>query len=146
VRFLSIPMVFLVLGIVACKSVHPADIQGTWILRDDSRQVLPAGLRNAEAKVVLDKDGAFVVSNLPGLFFFSQRRDARFESGSGVWKLVTNDGEPQVQLEFRQIVDWRNGELPYGTQLNISKGWSTTTLYYFLGDPDSGARIEFSKR
>jgi hypothetical protein len=61
VKFISILMAFLVLPMVACKSVQPTDIQGRWVLRDGSRQVLPAGLKNAEAKVVLDKVGLLLL-------------------------------------------------------------------------------------
>ena len=114
-------------------------------MTDASRQVLPGSMRQTSAKIVLDTNGTFVASNMPGLFFFPEHRDARLESGSGNWKLVTHDGDQQLELEFYEIADWKKNKLPYGTQLNIARGWSSLSLYYFFGDADEGRRIEFEK-
>jgi hypothetical protein len=102
-------------------------------------------LQKASAKIVLNPNGTFVASDMPGLFFFPEHRDARLESGSGMWQLVSREGRQQVQLEFHEIADWKKNELPYGTQLDVSRGWSAVSLYYFLGDADEGRRIEFEK-
>lgn len=115
-------------------------------MNDASRQVLPAGLQKASAKIVLNQNGTFVASDMPALFFFPERRDARLESGTGTWKLGSSEGRQQVQLEFHEIADWKKDELPYGTQLGISRGWSALSLYYFFGDADEGRRIEFEKK
>jgi hypothetical protein len=131
---------------LGCKSAQPTELPGTWLMTDESRQVLPTGLQQASAKIVLDAKGTFVAANVPGLFFSPERRDARLESGSGTWRLVSRDGKQQVQLDFHEIVDWRRNELPYGTQLDVSRGWSALSLYYFLGDADEGRRIEFAKQ
>lgn len=145
-RFLPATIFLLLLGIAGCKRVQPIEIPGTWVMNDASRQVLPAGLQQASAKIVLDPKETFIASDMPGLFFFPGRHDARLESGSGTWKLVLSEGRQQVRLEFQQIDDWKKSELPYGTQLDVSKGWSSVNLYYFIGDPDEGRRIEFEKR
>ena len=136
----------LLLGMLGCKSVQSTDIPGTWTMNDTSRGVLPTGLPQASAKIVLDPKGTFVASDMPGLLFFPERHDARLESGSGTWKLVLSDGRQQVQLQFQQIDNWKKNELPYGTQLNVARGWSSLRLYYFIGDPDEGRRIELEKR
>ncbi len=47
---------------------------------------------------------------------------------------------------FRTIVDWNSKELPYGSQLDISRGWSRIELYYFLGGEDEGKEIDFAKQ
>jgi len=115
---------------------------------DDERRVTqsPAGsAAECCCKDCADRDGSFFASNLPGLFFVPGHRDARMESGSGTWILVTHDGEDQVQLDFREIADWKTG-VPYGTQLNISRGWSGITLYYFLGDADEGVKVDLEKK
>jgi hypothetical protein len=83
---------------------------------------------------------------MPGLLFFPGHRDARPESGRGTWKLVSREGKQQVQFDFEEIADWNKNELPYGTQLDISRGWSSLSLYYFLGDADEGRRIEFERQ
>jgi len=114
-------------------------------MTDASRQVLPNELQKASAKIVLDPNGTFVTSDIPGLFFFPGRRDVRLESGSGVWKLVSHEGAQQVQFEFHAITGWKQTELPYGTQLDVSREWSALRLSYFLGDADEGRRIDFKK-
>lgn len=71
-----------------------------------SRQVLPDGLRKASAKILLNPDGSFVASEMPGLFYFPGRRDIRLEAGSGSWKLVSREGRQGIQLDFYAITDW----------------------------------------
>jgi hypothetical protein len=100
----------------------------------------------AAPRIVLSPDGTFSAFELPGFFYFPGRYAARLESGSGDWKLLSREGEQQVQLTFRTIVDWDSEELPYGSQLDISSGWSGIELYYFLGGEDEGKEIDFVKR
>jgi len=141
-----LPIAFLLAGMVGCRSVESTDLAGTWVMKDTSRQVLPAGLQKASAKIVMESNGTFVASDIPALFYFPGQHDARLETGSGVWKLVTRDGEHQVQLNFQQIKGWNEDNLPFGTQLNVSRAWSAVNLFYFVGDPDEGQRIEFEKK
>ena len=114
-------------------------------MTDASRQVLPSELQKASARIVLDPNGTFAMSDMPGLFFFPGHRDVRLESGSGVWRLVSREGMQEVQFEFHAITAWKQSELPYGAQLDVSRGWSALSLYYFFGDADEGRRIEFKK-
>jgi len=58
------------LGMMSCKGVQPGDLAGTWVLKDDARRVLPAELRKASGKIVLDANGTFVAFDMPGLFYF----------------------------------------------------------------------------
>ncbi len=90
-------------------------------------------------------NGTFVASDLPGIFYSPGQHDARLETGSGVWKLVTREGEQQVQLKFQKIRDWKENDLPFGTQLDVSRAWTAVNLFYFVGDPDQGERIDFEK-
>jgi len=139
-------VILLVLGMLGCKSVKPSEMVGTWVVNDASRAVLPIDLQKSTTKVVLEANGAFSASDVPGLFFFPGIRDSRTESGSGVWKLVSREGKEQVQLDFHAIADWTATDLPYGTQLEVSRGWSGVSLFYFLGDPDDRRRIELAKQ
>lgn len=142
---MAVAMLFL--GAVACESVKPNELQGTWLLRDSSRQMLPSELRKAQAKISLNSDGTFSASDMPGLFFVPNIHATRLESGNGVWKLVSREGEQQIQLDFQKIADWKETELPYGTQLDVSKEWwSAVEIFYFLGDADEGQRISFEKQ
>src|SRR5947208_1156937 len=68
-RLLSIAFL-LFFGMLGCKNIQPSDLTGTWVMRDASRQVLPAELQKASAKIVLDANGTFVASDMPGLFYF----------------------------------------------------------------------------
>lgn len=136
----------LFVGIAGCKSVQPRDLAGTWVISDASRQVLPPELKTDLAKIVLNRDGTFVASAMPGLFYFPQSRPARLESGNGAWELVSREGKQQIQLVFHAIADWNTTDLPYGTPLEVSRGWSAMSLYYFIGDPDEGRRIEFERK
>ena len=139
-------VLLLVLGMLGCKSIQPDDLVGTWVMTNASRQVLPADLQQAPAKIVVGPDGTFVMSEIPGLFFFPGRRTARLESGSGVWKLISHEGKQQMQCNFRVIADWKETDLPYGTQLEVSRSFSTVSLYYFFGDADEGRRVQFEKK
>jgi hypothetical protein len=47
----------------------------------------------------MKSNGTFVASDMPGLFYFPGQHDARLETGSGVRKLVTREGEQLVQLD-----------------------------------------------
>ncbi len=143
-RLLPIAMLSL-MGMLGCKSVQPSELTGSWVMTDASRQVLPTELQEAPAKIVVGANGTFVASDMPGLFCFPGFRAARLESGSGVWKLVSREGKQQVQLDFHAIADWKGTDLPYGMQLEVSRGWSAVSLFYFLGDADEGRRIDFDR-
>lgn len=145
-RFLQLTVLSLTFGMLGCNEAQPTELPGTWVMDDASRQILPTALEKASARIVLDRNGTFVALNMPGLFFFPEHRDARLESGSGTWKLVLREGRQQLQLDFKEIAGWKKSELPYGTQLEVSKGWSSLSLYYFLGDADEGRRVDFEKQ
>jgi hypothetical protein len=140
----------LCFGLLGCKSAKPADVTGTWVVADQSRQrFLPASQRSAAAKIILDADGRFVASEVPEDLLYGPPEAAdRVVTGSGVWTLVSHQGRQQVQLQFNTITAGQRGNVPYGTMLNVSTGLrSTVRLYYFQGgDADQGRRIEFEKK
>jgi hypothetical protein len=139
-------LVLLSFGMLGCKTVQPVDLVGIWLIKDSSRQILPPELQKAIPNVVVEANGTFVVSDMPGLFYIPGRRAARLESGSGVWKLVSREAKQQLQLEFRAIANWKETDLPYGTQLDVTRRWPAVRLSYFLGDADEGGRIDFEKK
>ena len=140
-----LPIAILLLGMLGCKSVESSDLAGTWVMKDASRQVLPAGLQKASAKIVMASNGTFLASDIPAIFYFPGQHEARLEPGSGDWRVVSREAGQQVQLNFREIRDWNKKELPFGAQLDVSRAWTSTTLSYFVGDPDQGKRIDFEK-
>jgi hypothetical protein len=95
----------------------------------------------------LDGNGSFSASEVPDDLLYGPPAAADgLVTGGGTWKLVSREGKQQVQLDFSAIAIGRRGGVPYETYLDISKGWSATSLFYFQGDPDEGLRIEFEQR
>jgi hypothetical protein len=139
-KFLPI-VLLLLLGVLGCNNVKPGDLTGAWVMTEASRQVLPAELQKASAAIVLDANGTFVASDMPGLFYVPSRHAAQLERGKGAWKLVSREGKQQVQLDFQEIGGWED-RLPYGTQLEVSRG----SLFYFFGDADQGRRVAFERK
>ena len=113
-------------------------------MAESSRQVLPAELQKARAKIVLNANGTFVVSELPGLLYFPPDRPL-LDNGSGVWKLVSHDGRQQIQIIIEATTGGSPIKVPFGTFIDVSRGWSSVSLFYFLGDADEGRRIDFVK-
>jgi hypothetical protein len=149
-RFLPIA-IFLLFGMLGCKSVQPNELAGTWVMKDTSRQVLPTELQKASAKLVLDGNGTFSASELPEELppappYDMKQRRVRLDTGTGVWKLVSREGKQQMQLNFHTMAGSKEGDVPYGTQMNVATGWSAVSLYYFLGDADEGRRVSFEKK
>jgi hypothetical protein len=152
VRFLPIVLLFLlVFEMPGCKSIQGGDLTGAWVMKDASRQVLPTELQKASAKLVLDANGTFVASELPEELplvapYDVKNRNVRLDTGSGVWKIVSREGKQQVQLDFHTMAGSKEGGVPYGTQMDVSRGWSAVSLYYFLGDADEGRRVSFERK
>jgi len=130
---------------LSCQSVQSTDLIGTWTMKESSRQILPAELRANSATIVMEANGTFVASDLPGIFDFPPV-NFRLYRGNGVWKLVSRKGKQQVQLDFHVIPSGSvTTKLPFTTEMDVSKGWSVS-LYYILGDPDEGRRVEFERK
>jgi hypothetical protein len=114
------------------------------VIEDSSKHFLPADFQSAAATLVLDASGTFVATEIPEEMAprldDPNRRDLRLDTGSGDWQLVAREGKQQVQLNFRTMQGDR--DVPFGTQMNVSNGWSVS-LYYFLGDLDEGRRLSF---
>lgn len=145
-----LPIVVLV-AMLGCKSIKPADVTGTWVITDQSRQSLPSDLQKALAKIVVNADGSFVASELPEELQptppYDMKARVRLDSGSGVWKLASWEGSEHLQLEFRMLTSGNeNRHVSYGFPLTVSSRWSVVTVHYFLGDPDESRRIEFERK
>jgi hypothetical protein len=110
------------------------------VIESASRKALPLELQSATSKLVLNPNGTFVASDMPGLVYLPQSDAARLESGSGIWKLVSREGKQQLELDFQVVAGWNSG-LPYGAPLDVTR----ETVFYFLEDPDDGRRVEFEK-
>jgi hypothetical protein len=135
-------------GALGCTRhvVRASDLPGAWVLSDASRPSLPPAFRDASATIVLDEDGRFSASDVPGemLFVRPNGRD-RLVTGRGFWRLDLKTGMQVLQLDFHAI-EGALSKVPYGTQLHISAEASGLTLFYFQGDPDAGKRVIFERR
>lgn len=140
--------VVLLIGMLGCdRAVEVNEITGTWVITNNSRHLLATVQQNASARVLLERNGAFVASELPeDLLYGPPQVAGGLVAGSGHWKLTSRNGEQQVQLDFNVISSGQRRQLPYGTQLNVAKRGSSVSLFYFQGDADQGRKIEFSKQ
>ena len=129
----------LVSGVLSCSNLQPADVVGTWVVTDASRTRLPADAQKAAARIVLDANGTFVATDVPGLFARDERDASILETGRGVWRFVTLGGEQQLLLEFRQR---SNTPDQSSRGLHVSR----RRLYYFIGGPDVGLRVSLEKQ
>jgi len=147
-RFLPVTAL-LCCCLIGCSSVKPSEVAGTWVVTDESRHLfLPAAQQKTAAKIVLGANGTFVSSEIPeDLLYGPPEAGAQLVTGSGDWKLISREGRQQVQLNFETIAIGQRGAVPHGAQLNVSKEWSTLSLFYFQGgDADQGRKIEFAKK
>jgi hypothetical protein len=125
-------------------AVTASDIVGTWVIKADTRDFLPAVYKNSAAKIIISANGSFVASDIPGLLH-EKPEEIKLDAGTGLWHFDSLEGNRRIQLEFLIKADGKKFEVPYGAQLFFSKVFSTVTLYYYIGDPDEGRRIEFYK-
>ncbi|HWR13873.1 MAG TPA: hypothetical protein VN577_03535 [Terriglobales bacterium] len=143
------PLALLALvGVLGCNRANIAagDLAGTWVMKQGSREVLPSPLKNASPRILLQKDGTFIASEMPGLLYGDQR-GANLDAGTGTWKLVSREGRQEIQVNFYSITAGSTQlPVPYGTQIMVSKPWSTVNMEYYIGDQDQGVRIELEKK
>jgi hypothetical protein len=147
-KLLTIAM-FCFLASLGCAVVKSTDLTGVWIVKDESRRgfLSPAQQKGA-AKITLDANGTFAAFEIPEDLLYGPPAHADgIVTGNGTWKLLPRDGRQQGQLTFEAITTGQRSEVPYGTQLDVSDGWSSVTLFYFQGgDVDQGRKIVFDKK
>jgi hypothetical protein len=140
-------IVTLVHGTTSCQTVKSQELTGTWVISMTSRQrFLSAEQQNIAGTIILNADGNFVAEELPKDLLYRKPIGGLSVSGSGVWKLIDDGGVQRILLEFRAITEGQQDTLPFGTLLNVSSGFSRTTLNYFQGDADLGRRVDFEKK
>jgi hypothetical protein len=147
-KLLSAAMLFC-LALLGCTVISSSDLAGVWIVKDESRhRFLSAVQQKGTAKITLDANGTFAAFEVPEDLLYGPPAPADgIVTGNGTWRLLLRDDRKQVQLNFEEITVGQRGEVPYGTQLNVSKGWSSVRLFYFQGgDADQGRKIEFDKK
>jgi len=138
-----------VVSLVGCNGKEPTenDMLGTWAVTDESRSILPAESRQVRAKLTLKRNGEFVSDGVPPELLYSMpgMASAAPVSGTGTWKLGKVDGELALLLTYRAIDGPTEFKVPNGTRLLMDTHPDETELYFFLGDPDQGKRVDFRK-
>src|SRR5947207_2650977 len=113
--------VLAVLFLIGCSQTK-IDVVGNWVMSESSSQYMPTQLRGSTPKLVINSDGTFSASNMPGSFHFSS--EIISNTGQGKWTRITDEGQDEIQLTF---------DGSYGGQLLVSDSWGGPTLSYFLG-------------
>ncbi len=119
-------------------------------MQEPLKDVVPENLRKAHGKLVLNSDGTFTASDVPGLCVFetllpfAKDHPLQLDNGRGTWKIGNYFGEQSLYLTFNYIDDWDAKELPFVRSIEISM-WPSSDLHFELGDPDSNKRIVFLK-
>jgi hypothetical protein len=134
------PRLGLLIGLLLCSAlscggVKPDDVVGTWSMTEASRHYLPTEVSNSAPRLTLSPDKTFTAVEYPrpGL-----RGDAwKAYSGRGTWSIQKVSGAGDIYLRFAD---------EYGGQLWLSSfPGSPTVLYFSVGDPDSGRRVQFMR-
>ena len=124
----------LLCSTIGCTSVKPDDLVGSWSMTESSRRYLPSEVSRVAPRLTLNSGGTFSAVEYPrsGL-----RETWTAFSGRGTWTFQRPAGSEDVYLAFDD---------DFGNQLWISNfPGSPTTLYFSVGDPDSGRRIQFTR-
>ena len=103
-------------------------------MTEASRGNLPAEVGNVAPRLTINSAGTFTAVEYPrpGL------RGAAWAaySGGGTWRIQELKGAGDIYLRFDDDV---------GGQLWLSNFPGPTSLYFSVGDPDSGHRIQFTR-
>jgi len=140
-------LVALVLcGILSsCNSVKANDLVGSWAVTEQSRKYIAVELTSVSPRITLNSDGTFIAVDLPRERRIGSQSPPFADvviSGRGTWKILALGGNDRVSLRFE---DNSGGEF-FISDWAMNGPWSSTTLYYFVGDPDEVRRIEFARQ
>ena len=120
---------------------------GTWVMTQKPSSTEQGTAHRARGKLTLLGNGEFVADSVPSglLYSLPGMNSPNYVSGTGAWKLGSVDRDAAVLLTFRAIKGTTEYKVPNGTQLLVDDVSKELLLYFFLGDPDEGDRIEFRK-
>jgi RHS repeat-associated protein len=136
-------------ALVGCgsKQISESDLVGAWVPTEESRTFLSPRSLDTGVELVLSPSGDFRSKGIPGELLYSLPGMAHSGpvSGNGTWKIGKVDGEAALLLTFTTIAGPNDFKVPNGTQLLISGNDSRALLYFFMGDPDQGKRVDFHR-
>lgn len=131
---------------LGCSRAAPTNsvVAGEWVLDEASRYRLPIDIRSIEPHLLLQVDGRFVATSLPGgMVFLGTHPRLTVVSGEGFWEIGTFGGDHRLLLKFRAITGI--GAVESTTALDIASRDAAMRLWWWVGDPDAGARIDFKR-
>ena len=111
---------------------YSATIQSLQHLR--KQQWIGGRLDAAHPHIVLDPDGTFEATDFP---LQDSLRSLHLAQGRGTWKLVPWDSQQKLHLRF--VGD-------QGVLLDFEKKRRSVVVYVYLGDPDSGDRLDLESK
>ena len=139
----------LLLGLAGCdgKDLATDSFVGTWAVTSGSKALLPAESQRRPGELAFAGDGRFSSEAIPGELLYSMpgMHSAEPVSGTGTWRVHKLDGNTALLLTFHNITTPNGYQVPNSTELLVDNLTRETTLYFFLGDPDQGKRVEFRK-
>lgn len=134
-------ILLLLICMSGCRKVSEMDLVGNWSLTEDAKKHFATSSK-AAAILNMAGDRTFTAVEIPaGLLSGDPKDRDRQVSGGGSWSMSGSE----VRLVFRQVNPNLGLNVPFGTQLHISKSLKEPVLYFFDGDPDEGRQIGFSK-
>lgn len=121
------------------------DIVGTWHLTQWSMEkIIEDGYVIPDQKIEFWDDGTFELKNYPNYGYDFEKMESRWEliSGSGTWGLEKDINRDWVIIiEFKEKVGY-----DYDNMYILLSGKNPPyTIYDWIGDPDSGRTITFTK-
>jgi len=139
VRLVARAVITALIAIIAasCGSPKIDDLLGLWILS--------TGGAAPKATLRLDRSGKFELTAAPSSIVGAENTVPINIDGKGEWKLISRDGEYAVLLSFSSIQPDIGVKTPFGSPLGMSK-YPRPSLYYFVGDPDAGQRVQFERQ
>jgi len=118
-----------------------ADLVGTYALTPSTVQFLKdeGGYEAVGASIALAADGTFEMVDMPD-WWGAGEPGGGFDSGSGTWKTVKHQEWWDVELHFT------SEDPPVGTtSIPIAGQAPPYSLWFYIGDPDSGDIIIFER-
>ncbi len=147
-------LVAAAIATMSCGTPSEADLAGTWIPTDSSRDRLREEYgKTVAAQLVLASDGTFTAVELPiGRRLYADDPVAyqgTAERGvlidcRGHWSII-HAGSLQIRLSFEETAKDYRIHLPSAAQFAIRRGLRKYRLWHFAGDPDTGNAIYFDR-
>ena len=139
----SIFAIFICFNLLSCANFDQNYIEGTWVVKDESRKYFFDSQKQAKATIVFDSSGKFSIYEVPADMVYSKSiAKDHLVTGSGMYYISAKSHH--IVLNFDEITLNGKATAPFSTNIFISRFWSGVYIYFFQGDVD-GMLILFEK-